>query len=108
MGSPIKRTRSGGFQTDEGTLYVSKPFKTKNDKKARAVISFVPRNSTFDPQGTKQPNEFRVSHETLFHLILVFLRLYCCAGLLHAVLDLNVLACSAKLHRLVRKERVSD
>ena len=55
----MKRTRSGGFQTNEGTLYVSKPFRSGKSKKARAVISFVPRHSTFDSpiSGT---NEFRV------------------------------------------------
>ncbi|KAL5536945.1 ARE2 [Sanghuangporus sanghuang] len=58
-GSTLQRTRSGGFPTSDGTLYVSKPFRTTANKKSRAVISFVPRNSTFDPQDTRGPNEFR-------------------------------------------------
>ena len=56
----LARTQSGGFPTANGTLYVSKPFKTEKHRKSRAVISFVPRNSTFDPQDSKIPNEFRV------------------------------------------------
>lgn len=59
----LSRTQSGGIQTSEGTLYVSKPFRAGKDKKSRAVISFVPRNSTFDPQDSRIPNEFRVRIE---------------------------------------------
>ncbi|KAE9394759.1 hypothetical protein BT96DRAFT_978389 [Gymnopus androsaceus JB14] len=44
----MSRTSSGGFQTSDGTLYVSKPFKSKSSKKLRAVITFAPRQSTFD------------------------------------------------------------
>ncbi|KAI5123524.1 hypothetical protein M0805_006684 [Coniferiporia weirii] len=57
--SALSRTPSGGIQTSDGTLYVSRPFSAGTGKKSRAVISFVPRNSTFDPQDTSTPNEFR-------------------------------------------------
>lgn len=68
----LSRTKSGGFPTAGGTLYVSKPFKTDKHKKPRAVISFVPRNSTFDPQDTRNPNEFR-GFFTLFWISLFLL-----------------------------------
>jgi sterol O-acyltransferase len=53
------RTSSGGFQTSEGTLYVSKPYRSRNSKKMKAVITFAPRNSRFDDEGSGA-NEFRV------------------------------------------------
>ncbi|THH07400.1 hypothetical protein EW145_g3410 [Phellinidium pouzarii] len=55
----VARTNSGGIQTNDGTLYVSKPSRARLGKKSRAIISFVPRNSTFDPQENSSPNEFR-------------------------------------------------
>lgn len=58
--SKLTRTQSGGIETTDGTLYVSKPFRSSKGKKSKAVLSFVPRNSVFDPQDTRQPNEFRV------------------------------------------------
>lgn len=58
--APMERTSSGGFQTSDGTLYVSKPFKSKN-KKLRAVITFTPRQSAFDINNESSgTNEFRV------------------------------------------------
>ncbi|KAH8116441.1 MBOAT-domain-containing protein [Phellopilus nigrolimitatus] len=68
----MSRTRSGGIQTSDGTLYVSKPFRSAHSRKARAVISFVPRNSTFDPQNSSRPNEFR-GFFTLFWISLFLL-----------------------------------
>ncbi len=65
----LKRTSSGGFQTKEGTLYVSQPFRSGKSKKARAVISFVPRHSTFD-SPISGSNEFRVrQHATTVHRV---------------------------------------
>ncbi|KAL0953816.1 hypothetical protein HGRIS_004996 [Hohenbuehelia grisea] len=54
------RTTSGGFKTSEGTLYVSKPYRSKTSKKLRALITFAPRESTFDTNNARSStNEFR-------------------------------------------------
>ncbi|KAF8216583.1 MBOAT, membrane-bound O-acyltransferase family-domain-containing protein [Mycena galopus ATCC 62051] len=54
------RTASGGFSTPEGTLYVSKPFRSKSSKKLRAMITFAPRKSVFDINNEASgANEFR-------------------------------------------------
>ena len=55
----MKRTNSGGIQTAEGTLYISKPVRSASGKKSKAVLSFVPRQSTFD-SSISGANEFRV------------------------------------------------
>jgi len=56
------RTSSGGFNTTEGTIYVSKPFRSKKSKKLRATITFTPRISAFDTTNESSgANEFRVS-----------------------------------------------
>ncbi|KAJ7091421.1 MBOAT, membrane-bound O-acyltransferase family-domain-containing protein [Mycena belliarum] len=54
------RTDSGGFATSEGTIYVSKPFRSKTSKKLRAMITFAPRQSHFDINNESSgANEFR-------------------------------------------------
>ncbi|TFK63001.1 MBOAT-domain-containing protein [Pluteus cervinus] len=54
------RTASGGFKTSEGTLYVSKPFRSRQSNKLRALISFAPRQSHFDINNKSSgANEFR-------------------------------------------------
>ncbi|EJD07524.1 MBOAT-domain-containing protein [Fomitiporia mediterranea MF3/22] len=68
----MQRTRSGGIQMGDGTLYVSRPFRTNGNNKSRAIISFVPRNSTFDPQNSRNPNEFRGFY-TLFWISMFLL-----------------------------------
>ncbi|KZP25532.1 hypothetical protein FIBSPDRAFT_733698 [Athelia psychrophila] len=56
----IGRTNSGGFKTADGTLYVSKPFRSKTSKKMRALITFAPRKSHFDiTNESSGANEFR-------------------------------------------------
>lgn len=56
-----RRTLSGGFKTSEGTLYVSKPYRSKSSKKLRALITFAPRKSHFDISNESSgTNEFRV------------------------------------------------
>ncbi|KAJ7696587.1 MBOAT, membrane-bound O-acyltransferase family-domain-containing protein [Mycena rosella] len=58
--SMTTRTDSGGFATPEGTIYVSKPFRSKSSKKLRAMISFAPRQSHFDINNESSgANEFR-------------------------------------------------
>lgn len=55
------RTTSGGFKTDDGTLYVSKPFRSRKSKKLRAMVTFAPRKSHFDIGNENSgTNEFRV------------------------------------------------
>ncbi|KAJ7066541.1 MBOAT, membrane-bound O-acyltransferase family-domain-containing protein [Mycena amicta] len=54
------RTASGGFALDEGTYYISKPFRSRNSKKLRAMIAFAPRESHFDISNpSSAANEFR-------------------------------------------------
>lgn len=61
------RTNSGGFKTTEGTLYISKPFRSKSSKKMRALITFAPRKSHFDTTNELSGvNEFRVSSDKPF------------------------------------------
>lgn len=56
------RTQSGAFATSEGTLYVSKSFRSKTSKKLRAIVTFEPRKSHFDTSNERSgTNEFRVS-----------------------------------------------
>ncbi|KAJ6619846.1 MBOAT, membrane-bound O-acyltransferase family-domain-containing protein [Mycena sp. CBHHK59/15] len=58
--SATTRTDSGGFATPEGTIYVSKPFRSKSSKKLRAMIAFAPRKSHFDINNESSgANEFR-------------------------------------------------
>ena len=55
------RTSSGGFKTGDGTLYVSKPFRSRTSKKLRAMVAFTPRTSAFDTSNERSgANEFRV------------------------------------------------
>jgi hypothetical protein len=80
------RTASGGFSTPEGTIYVSKPFRSKSSKKLRAMITFAPRQSHFDINNEQSgSNEFRVctlvQHVSKIHYFL---------GLFHPVLDIHV------------------
>ncbi|KAG6331832.1 hypothetical protein ID866_7254 [Astraeus odoratus] len=52
--------QSGTFATTEGTLYVSKPFRSKRSKKLRAIVTFEPRKSHFDTTNEQSgTNEFR-------------------------------------------------
>lgn len=45
----------------EGTLYVSKPFRSKSAKRLRALVTFKPRKSHFDMTNESSgSNEFRV------------------------------------------------
>ncbi|KAL4065834.1 MBOAT, membrane-bound O-acyltransferase family-domain-containing protein [Scleroderma citrinum] len=54
------RTQSGALTTSEGTLYVSKPFRSKTSKKLRAIVTFEPRKSHFDTTNERSgTNEFR-------------------------------------------------
>ncbi|KAF9224002.1 sterol O-acyltransferase [Gyrodon lividus] len=54
------RTDSASFSTTKGTLYVSKPFRSKSSKKLRALITFEPRKSHFDTTNESSgTNEFR-------------------------------------------------
>ncbi|KAF9240644.1 MBOAT, membrane-bound O-acyltransferase family-domain-containing protein [Melanogaster broomeanus] len=68
------RTGRRGFSTTEGTLYVSKPIRSKSSKKLRAMITFEPRKSHFDTTNESSgTNEFRVG---LLHLFWISLFLF--------------------------------
>ena len=59
---PISRSESGTFETEQGTLYVSKPYRSKTTKKLRALVAFAPRTSHFDlSNAASGQDEFRVS-----------------------------------------------
>ncbi|KAH9840045.1 MBOAT-domain-containing protein [Rhodofomes roseus] len=48
------------FQTLEGTVHVSKPFRSRQTKKLRTMITFTPRKSHFDTTNERSgTNEFR-------------------------------------------------
>ncbi|KAG2338615.1 hypothetical protein BDR05DRAFT_940153 [Suillus weaverae] len=54
------RTEDGRFATTEGTLHVSKPFRSRSTKKLRAMITFEPRKTHFDTTNEASgTNEFR-------------------------------------------------
>jgi len=54
-------SEGGKFATTEGTIYVSKPFRSRSTKKLRAVITFEPRKTHFDTTNEASgSNEFRV------------------------------------------------
>jgi hypothetical protein len=62
------RTDSGRFSTTAGTLYVSRPFRSKSSKKLRAMITFEPRKSHFDTTNESSgTNEFRVGNVSRPH-----------------------------------------
>ncbi|KAG2128574.1 MBOAT, membrane-bound O-acyltransferase family-domain-containing protein [Suillus clintonianus] len=53
-------TEDGRFATTEGTLRVSKPFRSRSTKKLRAMITFEPRKTHFDTTNEASgTNEFR-------------------------------------------------
>lgn len=61
-GAMIMTTRmeDGTFATTEGTLHVSKPFRSRSTKKLRAMITFEPRKTHFDTTNEASgTNEFR-------------------------------------------------
>lgn len=54
------RMEDGRFTTTEGTLHVSKPFRSRSTKKVRAMITFEPRKTHFDTTNEASgTNEFR-------------------------------------------------
>lgn len=54
------RTEDGRFTTTEGTLHVSRPFRSRSTKKLRAMITFEPRKTHFDTTNEASgTNEFR-------------------------------------------------
>ncbi|KAK0466990.1 MBOAT, membrane-bound O-acyltransferase family-domain-containing protein [Desarmillaria tabescens] len=68
------RTASGGFETQDGTLYVSKPFRSSTSKKLRALITFAPRNSHFDTNNESSGNnEFRGFFSLFWISIFIFM-----------------------------------
>lgn len=77
---------SDGFETSTGTLYVSKPYRSKSSKKLRAQITFAPRSSAFDINNEHSgSNEFRVRSCLALVPTLTF-----SLGFLLTVLDLNI------------------
>lgn len=102
------RTDSGGFKTSEGTLYVSKPFRSKSTKKLRALITFAPRKSHFDTGNESSgSNEFRVSLP--YFLTLVVHKIYgVCpyTGILHAILDIYVPLHRSNVYSQFRNQRI--
>lgn len=64
----LDRTGTNKLNATEGTLYVSKPYRTKDSRKPRALITFTPRKSVFDINNEASGvNEFRVSDSILLH-----------------------------------------
>ncbi|GJJ11249.1 hypothetical protein Clacol_005481 [Clathrus columnatus] len=44
----ILNDQGGTLETNDGTLYVSKPYRSKSSQKLRAMVAFAPRRSHFD------------------------------------------------------------
>lgn len=64
----LDRTGTNNLNATEGTLYVSKPYRTKDSRRPRALITFTPRKSVFDINNEASGvNEFRVSDSILLH-----------------------------------------
>lgn len=60
--TPVARGENASFETEQGTLYVSKPYRSKTTKKLRAMVAFTPRTSHFDlSNAASGQDEFRVS-----------------------------------------------
>lgn len=58
----------------EGTLYVSKPFRSKSAKRLRALITFKPRKSHFDTTNESSgSNEFRVGTSRIRAVVVTIL-----------------------------------
>lgn len=52
--------QSGSFKTADGTIRVSKPYRSRSTKKLRALVTFEPRKSAFDISNENSiSNEFR-------------------------------------------------
>ncbi|KAF8817376.1 hypothetical protein BYT27DRAFT_7152839 [Phlegmacium glaucopus] len=65
--------KSDGFETSTGTLYVSKPYRSKSSKKLRAQITFASRNSAFDINDERSgSNEFRGFFSLFWISIFIF------------------------------------
>jgi sterol O-acyltransferase len=86
------------FATTEGTIYVSKPFRSRTTKKLRAMITFEARKTHFDTTNEASgTNEFRVRH---LHFGCLRLRLtYSWPGFLYALLDVTVSVHSTDLYQ---------
>ncbi|KAK2463537.1 hypothetical protein APHAL10511_004288 [Amanita phalloides] len=57
---PLALGRTGSFKTADGTIRVSKPYRSRSTKKLRALVTFEPRQSTFDINNeNSMSNEFR-------------------------------------------------
>ena len=103
----VERTNSGGFQSADGMLYVSKPYRSSSTRKLRATITFAPRASHFDTNNVSSgTNEFRVrclpSQVINVHLTNVVVDVMRNSvqhiGLLHVVLDLDIPVHDANIH----------
>lgn len=67
-GEVLQRNQSMDFQTLEGTVHLSKPFRSRKTKKVRTMITFTPRKSHFDTTNEHSgTNEFRVRTPSMPH-----------------------------------------
>ena len=85
---PLQRNESMDFHTPEGTVHVSKPFRSRQTKKLRAMITFTPRKSHFDTTNERSgTNEFRVRPPSISPRALLIMIVACrgsspCSGYL--------------------------
>lgn len=71
----ILHDKGGTLETQQGTLYVSKPYRSKATKKLRAMVAFVPRNSYFDLSNDASAKDDFRGFFTLFWISLLILTL---------------------------------
>jgi sterol O-acyltransferase len=58
--SRIVKGKSGTLETEQGTLYVSQPYRSESNMKLRALVAFAPRTSRFDLRNVDSGrDEFR-------------------------------------------------
>ncbi|KAF6761618.1 sterol O-acyltransferase [Ephemerocybe angulata] len=66
-------TSGGKYETSTGTLYISKPYRSRSSKKLRALVTFAPRTSAFDSRNeTSGTNEFRGFFSLFWVSIFIF------------------------------------
>ncbi|KZV68234.1 MBOAT-domain-containing protein [Peniophora sp. CONT] len=60
--------------TKDGAVFISKPYRSRNSKKLRAAVAFVPRRSHFDIQNTESSaNQFRGFFTLFWISIFIFI-----------------------------------
>lgn len=72
-GTQERSSDNSSFKTEDGTIRVSKPYRSRRTKKLRALITFEPRKSVFDISNENSiANEFRGFFSLFWISIFIF------------------------------------